>query len=98
MEAKRKILRLDKNNLLAEELETEPKKKKKAEKRFFTTISLASQIGFTISLPIVGGAILGQFLDNKFSTSPRLTLSLIFTGLFIGILNVYNIIKEIQEN
>lgn len=73
-------------------------KNKKAEKKFFTTISLASQIGFTISLPIVGGALLGKFFDDKLSSSPRMTLSLIFFGLFIGVLNVYKILKEIEKS
>lgn len=95
MLAKRKILRLDKDKIFTEEVEKVSPKNKKSEGRFFATISLASQIGLTISLPIVGGAILGHFLDDRLNSSPRMTLSLIFIGLFIGIANVYKILKEI---
>lgn len=83
-----------------EEKEEEEKPKEdeqKARSRFLAMISLASELGFSISLPIAGGALLGQFLDNKFSTSPRITLSLIFFGLFIGVTNIYFIMKESEQ-
>lgn len=97
---KRKVLRFTKERLLEESEEVEkPKEDEETRKsRFLAMISLASELGFSISLPIAGGAILGQFLDNKFNTSPRLTLSLIFFGLFLGVTNIYYIMKESEEN
>ncbi|MBI3379555.1 AtpZ/AtpI family protein [Candidatus Gottesmanbacteria bacterium] len=97
MFAKRKTLRFGKDKILTEEVEKLTPKGKKEEKRFFATLSLVSQLGLSICLPIVGGAFLGQFLDKKFTTSPRMTLSLIFLGLFIGITNIYFILSKILK-
>ncbi|MBI3954809.1 AtpZ/AtpI family protein, partial [Candidatus Gottesmanbacteria bacterium] len=55
--------------------------------RFLEGLELASNLGFTIAIPIVIGAVLGSFLDNKLNTSPKLTLSLIMLGLFISFYN-----------
>lgn len=96
---KRKVLRFNKDKFLHEELEDEkPKDNEGSQSKFLAMISLASELGFSISLPIAGGAILGQFLDNKFHTLPRMTLSLIFFGLFIGAANIYIIMKEAEQD
>lgn len=99
MSGKRKVLRFTKDKLLTEELEDEKPKEdeKEARGRVLAMVSLASELGFSISLPIAGGALLGQFLDSKLGTSPRLTLSLLFFGLFIGACNIYVIMKETKE-
>ncbi len=60
-------------------------------------ISLVSQLGLSISLPIVGGAFLGQFLDDKFHLYPKMTLSLIFLGVIISVSNVYFMIKKLDK-
>lgn len=99
MSGSRRVLRFTKDKLLKEELEEEkPKEDEEATKsRVLAMISLASELGFSISLPIAGGALLGQFLDEKFHSTPRLTLSLIFLGLFIAACNIYIIMKETKE-
>lgn len=94
----RKVLQFTKDKFLEEKEEEKPKEdEQKGRNKFLAMISLASELGFSISLPIAGGALLGQFLDNKFSTSPRITLSLIFFGLFIGAANIYFIMKESEQ-
>lgn len=65
--------------------------------KLMQVVSFASELGFSISLPIVGGAFLGQFLDSKLGTAPKMTLSLIFVGVFIGATNIYFIIRDIKE-
>ncbi len=85
---------------LLEEIEEEEKPRKDDEKekgKFLAMISLASELGFSISLPIAGGAILGQFLDSRLLTTPRMTLSLIFFGLIISAANIYFIMKESEK-
>jgi len=95
---KRKVLRFTKEKFLIEEEEKKPTEDiEESRNRFLAMISLASELGFSVSLPIAGGALLGQFLDNKFNTSPRMTLSLIFFGLFLGAANIYIIMKETRE-
>lgn len=96
MARKRKVLQFAKDKSLEEKEEKTPQvfEEEKARKRFLSTMSLASELGFSISLPIAGGALLGQFLDSKFQTSPRLTLSLIFLGVILGFTNIYFLIKK----
>lgn len=85
---------------MKEELEDKKQKgnEKETKSRVLTMVSLASELGFSISFPIVGGAFLGQYLDAKFHTSPKLTLSLIFLGLVFSICYIYNIIKKLDKN
>lgn len=55
-------------------------------------LAQASQIGFSVAVPICSGALFGKWLDNKFSTSPKLTLSFLFVGIFFGFLGIFNIV------
>jgi len=46
-------------------------------------------------LPIVAGVYLGRWLDSLVAGySTRWTLSLLFTGVVVGMFNVYFLIKE----
>ena len=71
--------------------------KNQRENRLLSAISIASELGFAISLPIAGGAFLGNLLDSKFHTTPRMTLSFIFIGIFLAGSNIYFIIREIKK-
>jgi ATP synthase protein I len=52
-------------------------------------------LGLLLVLPLVGGAWLGSWLDERASGySMRWTLSLMFVGLAIGVSNVYLFIRE----
>jgi len=52
-------------------------------------------LGILISLPIVIGAYLGQWLDEKLTGfSFSWTISLILIGVLIGCLNVYFLVRE----
>lgn len=78
--------------------EEAPKEKEEPKGRMLQVLSMASELGFAISLPIAGGAFLGQLLDAKFATAPKMTLSFIFMGVFLGGANIYFIIKETRQN
>jgi len=58
-------------------------------------IGLVSQLGFSIALPIAGGALLGQFLDAKWHTYPRTTLSLLLLGIVISLVYLIRTIQEV---
>lgn len=77
---------------------TEFKIKMVKQDKFPQMISLVSQLGLSISLPIVGGAFLGHFLDYRFNLYPRMTLSLIFLGVFIAGSNIYFLVKKLEED
>lgn len=65
--------------------------------KFFRVLSSSFGLGFSIALPIAGGAVLGFVVDNKFNSHPKATLSLLFTGIFIAAGAVYQVIKEAKE-
>jgi ATP synthase protein I len=52
-------------------------------------------LGLVMVLPVIAGAYLGSWLDGMMAGySMRWTLSLLLTGVVIGILNVYFLIKD----
>lgn len=58
------------------------------------TVYLGS-IGFIFILPVIIGAYLGVWLDNKITGfSISWTINLIILGVIIGAINVYLFIKE----
>ncbi|MBI3576551.1 AtpZ/AtpI family protein [Candidatus Gottesmanbacteria bacterium] len=95
----RKILHLGRGSEDVRLIEEEAPQRKEEESRsrMLQVLSIASELGFAISLPIAGGAFLGRFLDTKFNSTPRMTLSLIFVGVFLGGANIYFIIKETRQ-
>ena len=44
----------------------------------------ASSLGWEIAIPIVGGPVLGHFLDRKFGTGIDLTLIFMVLGIMAG--------------
>lgn len=100
MSGQRKVLHFTESNSLREEIEVEKIKKNrtKEDNNFTAMLSLVSGLGLSIALPIAMGAFAGNILDNKFHSSPGMTLSLIFLGLFIGVANIYTSLKKIKED
>ena len=84
--------------LLKKRIENQIKRIKKAE---YDRPNLLSQtvyigtLGLVMVLPIIGGVYLGRWLDSLlqgYSTS--WTLSLLLTGVVIGVFNVYYLIRD----
>lgn len=63
-------------------------------KKSISAIALVSNLGLSISLPIIAGAFVGNFLDTKLKLSPVITLSLILLGVILGISNMFFLLKE----
>lgn len=53
----------------------------------------ATTIGWEIAIPIVGGPLLGFFLDRQYGSSPRLTLILLGVGILTAIAAVIRYVK-----
>jgi len=51
-------------------------------------------IGWELGLPIVGGTLLGHYLDRRWDTSYTYTLSLMVLGVGVG---VYNVARSLQH-
>ena len=62
--------------------------------RMFSARDLrATTIGWEIAIPIVGGPLLGFFLDRQHGTSPRWTLILLGVGVFAAIAAVIRYVR-----
>lgn len=61
----------------------------------FISAGLATEVGYSIAIPIVAGAFLGVWLDDVFHSKPKLTLSLIFFGIFLSFVNLFRIVNSI---
>jgi len=57
-------------------------------------IKIATELGFSVVIPLVAGAFLGSYLDRNLKTSPKLTLLFILIGLFLSLFSMYKIVKD----
>ena len=62
----------------------------------FQTLSLISQLGISMIVPILLCTACGVFLDKKFSLS--LTIPLILLGILAGGRNVYVLVRHASKN
>lgn len=85
-----------KENKMQINIEKRPKTKNEKDK-FFSLLSTSFELGFAISGPMVVGALAGAYLDKIIGSSPKLTLSLLFCGIILGIGSIYKFIKESQD-
>jgi ATP synthase protein I len=85
-------------NRLKKQVERQARRIQKAEKERPTLIAqtvYAGMLGLLFVLPVIGGAYLGNWIDNQISGySVRWTTSLIILGVMIGGMNVYLYLKE----
>ena len=86
------------DNKLKNQVDRQARRIQKAEKERPTLIAqtvYAGMLGLLFVLPVIGGAYLGNWIDNQFSGySVRWTTSLIILGVMIGGMNVYLYLKE----
>ncbi len=52
-------------------------------------------MGGSLAIWVVGGTLLGRWLDGKFETDPLLTVLLLFLGLAIGLYDAYRRLREL---
>lgn len=88
----KKVLKLDESEVVEEVSE---KSRKKALPS--TYLYQATEIGFTIALPISMGALFGLWLDKKFASAPKLTLTFLFIGIFIAFANLFVIVRKFSQ-
>jgi ATP synthase protein I len=83
---------------LRENIEKQAQRMAQAEKERPTLLAQTVFLG-TLALlfvvPLVGGAYLGRWIDSQLAGySYRWTVSLLVTGLFVGVWNVYLYIRK----
>lgn len=60
-------------------------------------LSSALTIGWTLALPIVGGALAGYFLDKWFGTKYIFTIGLMVFGIMSGFYNLFKVIRKYDQ-
>lgn len=65
---------------------------------FWRLVATVSSLGWSMTLPIVGGALLGSYLDRVTGQEFVWTVGLLFGGVAIAFYNLYHILyKETRE-
>ncbi len=54
----------------------------------------ATTLGWNLVIPIVGGVLLGRYLDDKFDKEFTWTLTLLFMGVAVAFNNLYTMYIE----
>lgn len=85
-------------NELKKSVRQDIEKIEKSKKEHMTVLAQTvylGTLGFLFILPVIVGAYLGLWLDEKLKGfSISWTISLIIVGIFVGAINVYLFIKE----
>ncbi len=64
---------------------------------FWRTVGTVSSLGWSMVLPIVGGALLGNYLDKVTGREYVWTVGLLFGGVAMSLYNMYHILfKEMN--
>lgn len=74
-----------------------PIQKKKGSDSAWYYLGLVGQIGYVVALPIAGGAILGSFIDQKFSVYPKGSLIGIFVGFLLSAVGFVRVVQKILQ-
>ena len=71
---------------------------RKGHRSFWRLAATMSSLGWSLVLPIVGGALLGNYLDKITGEEYAWTVGLLFVGVAMSLYNLYHILyKDMQE-
>lgn len=73
------------------------KNKKTGAAAAFDAISLVSQLGFSIAVPIVLMALLGNWIDKKIGTTPWIFILFLMIGIVAGFVSAYKQIMTVTK-
>ena len=59
--------------------------------------SRLSSVGIELSVAVIGGLLLGWWLDEQFETTPTLSLCGIIFGSVVGFWGLYRVLKMYEE-
>lgn len=60
-------------------------------------VGLMGDIGYTIALPIAGGAIAGAYADRHLGLFPKITLLGLTIGILVSVHGVIRVLKDIGK-
>lgn len=61
-------------------------------------ISLAFSIGFSLAGPVIVGALIGYWLDNRLHTSPTWTVVLVLLGTVAGFIQLIRTVNKMNQD
>lgn len=67
----------------------------KSQTELWYYVGLATELGFAVALPLAGGAFFGRYLDSVRGTYPKATLSLLFVGVLLSVVNFFRIVRDV---
>ncbi len=71
---------------------------KQSPRKFWRLVATMSSLGWSLVLPIVGGVLLGSYLDKVTDQGYKWTVGLLFVGVAMSLYNLYHILfKETIE-
>ena len=83
---------------LRDNVERQAKRKRRAERegqRWLAQTVYIGTLGLAFVIPVIIGAYLGRWLDEQLAGySVSWTVSLIFVGVFTGLMNVYLLFRD----
>ena len=59
---------------------------------FWRAMAKATSLAWNIVTPIVGGTLLGRFIDDRVGEEDKWTITLLFIGTFIAFYNLYQML------
>lgn len=59
--------------------------------RFWAGLALVGSVGWMVALPMVGGVMLGRWLDERLGTNLSFTLGFLAVGLAAGAYSVWRL-------
>ena len=61
---------------------------------FWRLVATVSSLGWSLVLPIVGGAFLGNYLDKVTGQEFEWTIGLLFVGVAMSLYNLYHVLYK----
>ena len=91
-----------KSGKMQKNIERQPPQAAKKEEietgNFMNLVAEVSTLAWNLVIPIVGGVMLGHYLDNRNNSGATWTLSLLVLGVIIAFSNLYNLYVEQGQN
>ena len=86
----------DPENKFVKKVDSEAKRKLKARDKNEIMFGLGTFgiIGWSITVPVLLGILLGQFLDNRLTMGFSWTITLLFIGVVVGCLNAWHWVEK----
>lgn len=74
------------------------RERQKEHRTFWRLVATMSALGWSLVLPIVGGALLGSYLDKITGEEFAWTVGLLFVGVAMSLYNLFHILYKDMQN